>query len=346
LVKGFAGISNLDDYAQDTKKISFAKNQTHTHVTLDPKQENDHTLLLTEGSTKKSLAKAIVLAALLGDHDINPANMVVVPDKNNQMNIAKIDFGHAFNDLLNTSPTFGGQLQDAQNPVFDFFNREHVAGAKFGGDESKLWRNYSGLIPSEEMIEALIELGNKPIEQGINDAKLAFKAFRYQLREQGETSLEKHVVQSMLAIDRATNKGVQKESDPDKRIDAMFDNLTAFVNKNRENALKAANVMQLQLNVDNYLKHSGDINELKAQYASLEKQEGAVQWIKTDKKFPAFNGNLEGYIAFQNQRNPQLTVENTESNIITTKNYRQEMSEKRDENHRIEGSLVPYKTGE
>ncbi|MCX7114923.1 MAG: hypothetical protein NTW08_03295 [Gammaproteobacteria bacterium] len=47
--------------------------------------------------------------------------------------VARIDFGHAFSDLLRGPKKIGGVQRDA-NYIIDFFNREKIAGGK-----SKLW---------------------------------------------------------------------------------------------------------------------------------------------------------------------------------------------------------------
>lgn len=101
---------------------------------------------------KQDLCKAIVLSAVLGDHDVNPGNMMVFKI-DNKPRIARIDFGHAFNDLLKCSRINGGKIRDKENPILDFFNRTEVGGVL--GAPSKLWRDYPDLIPCKEMADAL-----------------------------------------------------------------------------------------------------------------------------------------------------------------------------------------------
>lgn len=68
---------------------------------------------------RKDIAKGIAGSIINGDHDINPGNFVVVT-KDGQDRAARIDFGHAFNDLLNTSKAFGGTVRNKDNQVLDF----------------------------------------------------------------------------------------------------------------------------------------------------------------------------------------------------------------------------------
>jgi hypothetical protein len=84
--------------------------------------------------------------------------------------VARIDFGHAFNDLIATSEMFGGQPQNKNNSILDFFNRSAVANFPISA-QTKLWRDYEAtLIQSDEMVEALKNIGSDKNRNKIYDS--------------------------------------------------------------------------------------------------------------------------------------------------------------------------------
>ncbi len=130
---------------------------------------------LENAALRRDIAKGIAGSIINGDHDINPGNFVVVT-KDGQDRAARIDFEHAFNDLLNTSKAFGGTVRNKDNQVLDFLNREKVAGLKFGA-KSKLWRDYPGMIPTQEMADAFKEVSQSPgLREGIAAGREEFTA--------------------------------------------------------------------------------------------------------------------------------------------------------------------------
>ena len=111
--------------------------------------------------TSKSLARAIAISAIVGDYDVNTGNMLVIqPEGQAEPTIGRIDFGHAFNDLLNAPKKMGGEVRERKHPIFDFFNRTNVASFP-KGSISKVWRDYVGLVPSSLLADALYQIGQQ-----------------------------------------------------------------------------------------------------------------------------------------------------------------------------------------
>ncbi|KGP63747.1 hypothetical protein EP47_05125 [Legionella norrlandica] len=142
-------ISSLDDYFQENRPKG-------KHVKLVSGQDNNPEKLQfgidRNPDFKNELAQAIALSALVGDHDVNPGNMMVMQDGRG-VRIGRIDYGHAFKDLMRFPIAGGRKFHD--NNIIDFFNRPTVDGG-----QAKLWRDYPGLIPSKEMAQALKDLSN------------------------------------------------------------------------------------------------------------------------------------------------------------------------------------------
>lgn len=103
-------------------------------------KKDDNNMLIKQSITidKKQLCNALVTSAILGDHDVNPGNMYVIYDKNTEeSHIGRIDFGHAFNDLIRNMSN--------KSHVKDGFVLDFINGKVNGGlneKESKFRRDY------------------------------------------------------------------------------------------------------------------------------------------------------------------------------------------------------------
>jgi len=62
---------------------------------------------------RKGMANAIAVSIITGDHDINPGNILVIQDNSGIERIARIDFGHAFNDLISAPEMMGGGIKNS-----------------------------------------------------------------------------------------------------------------------------------------------------------------------------------------------------------------------------------------
>lgn len=263
--------------------------------------------------TAKSLARALAISAIVGDHDVNPGNMIVLErQEGKHPEMGRIDFGHAFNDLLNAPRKVGGKVRDPENPIFDFFNRTNVAGARVRGhrvgDISKVWRDYTGMVPSSVLANALIEIGEKQaqLQQGIKHAQ---REFITQLHQVNDESVTKDVVKSFSAIHKAiTGERLPKGEKAMQSIERFFGVISGFVQKNAENAIKAGQAMQLQQELNQAIK--GDIQDLGAFIKAWEGKYKAAElmddsgkmlcpWFKTAINRKAITGSLTKYILFE-----------------------------------------------
>ena len=260
---------------------------------------------------RRDIAKGIAGSIINGDHDINPGNFVVVT-KDGKDRAARIDFGHAFNDLLNISTVFGGTVRNKDNQVLDFLNRESVAGLKFGA-KSKLWRDYPGMIPTQEMADAFKEVSQSTgLSQGIAAGREEFLALLEAMERNKDEEGIAHLKKSLDAISsNISGVGLDPVLSPKKEtINAAFTNIEQFAKDNQQKMADVSKLMQLQVNIDKIIegKKKGNeptkeqIDQIKAAYAELEKatgigqKGGGLEWVKTSASKAAHKGDLESYI--------------------------------------------------
>jgi hypothetical protein len=310
----------------------------HAHVVLQakgdfiPKEQQDKSALYLDEDSPlaESMADALAVSALLGDHDVNPGNMIVTQDPTTgELRVGRIDFGHACNDLLNAPKVLGGKLLDTQNPIFDFFNRKSVAGARRGGDPSKLWRDYEGFVPSVVLAEALLRLGEKQVKLrvGLENAKQEFFDLADKIdRNPNDKKSREHLVKSLDAMHHAvTGQHLNPNVITHNQMVACFKSLDAFVMNNAKNATKAGNMMKLQAEFNQAIKTmlNTPINKRdKNSYETLlktwqdkfqesgliNKKDGSLPWFKTEKESEPFVGNITEYCINQ-------TIINTHKNL-------------------------------
>ena len=280
---------------------------------------------------RKDISRGIVGSIITGDHDINPGNFIVVT-QGGKDRVARIDFGHAFNDLLNTSKAFGGQVRNKDNQVLDFFNRENVAGLPKA--QSKLWRDYPGMIPTQEMADALKEVSQSTgLKQGVADARAEFTELLYTMEANKDKSGIKHLKESLNAIS-SNISGVKLDPKltPEQTIAAAFSNIERFSQQNQNQMQDVGKLMQMQVDIDKIIegKKKGvqpsqeQIDQIKATYAELSKSKGIAQkggkleWVKTDAKKHAHKGDLESYIK---QRGEELGLNKENSKELAHANF-------------------------
>ena len=293
--KNGASVQSLDRYLDPTQK--------HRHIKLvsgyeDPKL--GHHNLDDKIILKQELARAIALSSLVGDHDVNPGNMIVIKELNNEMRIGRIDYGHAFKDLMRFS-SFGGKTVHTNN-IIDFFNRNTVDGINA---QSKLWRDYPGLIPSGEMAEALRSIATNPnattnIQNAINEVKENVKWLINQPKIN-----KKHLIESFQRIaEHVSGEKIDNNLQDIEKIDAIFNKFENYVSKNIIQMAYAAEIMQLQVDIQVAIKTEDDsqLNVFQQRYRELEekgnsnKDIGPFAWIKEQGKIPPFEGDCSAYI--------------------------------------------------
>jgi len=294
-------VKDLDHYIQETLAIPIPKGKRNI---VFSRNDNRKTGKININNTKiknfkQDLANALVISAIIGDHDINTGNLVVI----DQNKLARIDFGHAFNDLLHTHQIHGGKVRDTNNPIFDFFNRSSVAGIL--GAPSKFWRYYPELLPSQEIVNALKTIGHLTPEKKtmlllcVENTKTEFKSLINCMKQHKDNKGIQHLIYSVNEITQyITGKPVKSAQTADSAVAGLIDAIHRFILKNCKNALVAAEIMQCQIEIDKLI-HSNKINKtlLNTTYAGLKQNStGNIQWIKLEKNTPAFNGSLSEYI--------------------------------------------------
>ncbi len=271
---------------------------------------------ITPNSTLgKTLADTLAVAAIIGDHDANPGNRMVVNAPNQSLQAGSIDFGHALNDLIHETEALGGGVHLKEHPIFDFFNRSSVADAQLGGSISKVWRDYRGFIPSEVLGEALIRMGSHQQAQslGLEYAKHEFRElFEMISQNQDDTKSKQYVIKSFNQIHHAiTGEFFQSQQSDDDKINSFFAAVDHFIFKNTQDAVLAGEMMILQTRLTQALHE--DIDDLqmfvtqwreKFQAKNLMNTEGELlcPWFKTNVTTPPFQGTFEAYVINEREK--------------------------------------------
>jgi hypothetical protein len=95
-----------DEEEEEERKTNTAKAEKEDELFIGGSQDKQ---------IKKDVCYEIALSAIVGDHDVNPANLVVVKSSSGALRVARIDFGHAFNDLLRFGSIVGGGVKNKEN---------------------------------------------------------------------------------------------------------------------------------------------------------------------------------------------------------------------------------------
>ena len=270
---------------------------------------------------KKSIAQAIAASALVGDHDVNPGNIMVVGTADGGVRAARIDFGHALNDLLNAPSAFGGNVKDSEHPILDFFNRAKVAGGRPGGDPSKLWRDYPGLMPSEELAEALAEVSEtafEKIDSGIESANQEFQQLLSELHKNQDYSGIVHLFKSMNAmysnftgesLDIPSEKEIKAQGieQLSTRLKEAFDGVGKKCQAHAKDMQHVSKLMKIQAAVDQQIIAAQTGDDAKQQACAtviketLEEmglsEDTPVSWVRTDAKVTPVTGSFNDYFA-------------------------------------------------
>jgi hypothetical protein len=299
----------LNDYAQKSCGVSIKKG---SYIRISAKQDTKPGVLDISSDDRsqirKDLADAIALSCLSGDHDVNPGNMVVTKDKYDQVRIARIDFGHAFNDLLGAPKAFGGQIRNKDNRALDFLNREPISHLLPSHQKSKLWKSYGGLVPSEELANSFRKIGeSQNMKDGLDQAKQSFIESANYFKNNGTTKDIQHLKKSLASIVNGLGgEEINIKQQPDKIIEQVFNKLDTFYTENQKQMLDVAKLMDMQVKIDNMLikgsPEEQQIAEMKKTYLELKEIKGiksgkdGIEWIKSEKDSPAFKGNLDEFL--------------------------------------------------
>jgi hypothetical protein len=320
------GKGDLDSYYKTTVGTNarvLPNGAKHVRVDLDPTHESGGGVLALKGQAARDMARNLAVSALVGDHDVNPGNMMAVQGGDGELRIGRIDFGHAFNDLitgLGGRRCGGGGVHDESgNHVLDFFNRDTVSGNPFrkDADMAKLWRDYSGVVPSHLLADALREIGgNSDHVAGLADAREQFDGLIANLKAENTPEARAQldeIKQSLARLSRNVGMPMETEGrEVGDVVDEAFRNLGSYLDAGKAQMLQVAQLCGLQSDIDGYVmglsgpggrspqESEALLQSLKADHARLRSGTAAIgarTWMKFDAETPAFTGSLDGYIA-------------------------------------------------
>lgn len=331
-------VRTLDEYIKEQSKLDIeGKNHARFVSTLPDPEKREFDLRgddEVKTNLRRGIARGIALSALLGDHDFNPSNFIVVTKTTidpvtgasiKKDHIQRIDFGHAFNDLLNAPEEFGGKVQNTQNPILDFLNRKYIAGSRglMGGDHSKLWRDYPGMIPTQELADEFKALAESTgLKAGVRKAYNEFIQLLTQLEMANDTEGIEHLKKSLNAISlNLTGINIDAQLSPRETLITAFENIYTFTQKTQRRMKEVANLMQLQVNIDKMIEELKEnktpspelMTAIRKAYNELSGTPGApgiklkdgigIEWIKTDvNEQNGFVGNLDEYIKYRGEQ--------------------------------------------
>ncbi len=290
-----ATVQSLDDY--------LGKPREKSHIKLISGHSNPkkgYYNIDKDPSLKVELARAIALSALVGDHDVNPGNMIVIKELDGKIRLGRIDYGHAFNDLLRFS-RFGGHAVHKNN-IIDFFNRSSVNGLN---SKSKLWRDYPGLTPSKEMVNALKVIGHET--NAIGKIRTSINEVRREVDQLiADPNLDKdHIIYSFQRIaQHVSGEKIDDGLSDSKKLDIIFEKIEKYTHKNQQQMAYAAKVMHLQVCTQEAVKNNWQTLALKETYDKLVKEGemgdlGPFSWFKERDRSTPYQGSFEGFLEHQ-----------------------------------------------
>jgi plasmid stabilization system protein ParE len=207
------------------------------------------------------------------------------------------------------------------NRVLDFFNRETVSGNPLvsGQQTAKLWRDYTGVVPSRHLAEALREMAaNNDFRRGLQQARGQIGELVDKLEAEGTPQARKELDEIAASLNKLS-ANIGKPMSPRsarETVGQLFRNLDAFFEEGRAQMAHVAGLCSLQADIDDYLGMADkDTPEARQAHARLQKSYDALvqsrgtgralTWMKFDKDTPAFEGDLAGYLAHRQRRLPQ-----------------------------------------
>lgn len=254
--------------------------------------DNDKASTRTE---KQERAQCLAEFMLVANHDCNDGNFIKVEKR-----FGAIDYGKAFNALLNAPEKFGGQVRNTNNQILDYLNREMIPSGK--NTTPKLWQFNADLVPSKELADAMAAMAagaKENIAKGIIDAKQEFTALL------NTPSIDKrHVLESLAEV--ANNLARPKISinlqNPEETISYAFSRIENFAINQVLAMEKTAQLMHAQVELDEKLKNPNfkaeDLVKWRDRHHSVVGIDvnSKITWIKASKDTPAVEGTVRDYI--------------------------------------------------
>jgi len=271
---------------------------------------------------RQDIADGMAINFLSGNHDVNPGNFLVT--KENGLDRARaIDAGKGFNKLLETTESLGGQIRNKDNRILDSLNRETVGHINSKQRVTKLWKDYEGLVPSQELANAFAKMGNaEGLQQGLEQARVNFTALVDQFKD--NPKVVKHITRSLEQINKNIDGYQITSNDPKIIINQVCDNINAFYKNGQEQMKDVSKLINLQLDVDKSIKepNNKELQEkINKSYEELRTKKGiksgeGIEWVKTSKDKPAFKGTVQEYIK---ERTKDLALQKEGIETVKTK---------------------------
>lgn len=286
-------------------KIDFNRKQNNSDITKKTKPGGKVVRTAILGAEdmpqemKQGISDGVAMNVLFGNIDVNAkGNMGVQLDpKTGEKNVAILDFGHAFNNLITQVTTMqhfshGGGLRH-ENGVLDFLNREKILGGK-----PKLWRDYDGLIPSEFFVESLTKMSKSQGQmlEGLQNAMQKIQSLSNTMEDKSMLKASLERLNKNIGIEQIESKNV------DELIKETMTNMQGFISQRQEEMKEVAQIMDLQLKIDAHIKENPRETRIPREFATAydklkQNSEGKITWVKSDKNKPAKEGNLAEYMA-------------------------------------------------
>lgn len=309
-----------------TKKRKAKIKKEHVKISfLDKSNPEKHKFGLAgddRALLRQDIADGMAINFLSGNHDVNPGNFLVT--KENGLDRARaIDAGKGFNKLLETTESLGGQIRNKDNRILDSLNRETVGHINSKQRVTKLWKDYEGLVPSQELANAFAKMGNaEGLQQGLEQARINFTALVDQFKD--NPKVVKHITRSLEQINKNIDGYQITSNDPKIIINQVCDNINAFYKNGQEQMRDVSKLINLQLDVDKSIKepNNKELQEkINKSYEELRTKKGiksgeGIEWVKTSKDKPAFKGTVQEYIK---ERTKDLALQKEGIETVKTK---------------------------
>lgn len=267
------------------------------------------------GQLADDMMRQLAVRAILGDHDCNTGNFVVVRDDAGEMRVAGIDYGHALNDLVagRLGPLLGGGEKFPGNRILDFFNRETVNHVQPSKQVSKLWRDFEGIEPSPALAAALRDTAEaaRASTPALDRARDEFAAVLSVLEADDSSEARARLGdldRSFRAIGAKIGADVNGAT-PREVVGAVFQAIATFIADGARQMDDVARLCDLQAMANDHAGTTQPGTELPAElveaFEALCKAPGIGQgenglvWLKQSRGAPAFKGGLAAYVETQ-----------------------------------------------
>ena len=361
--------------ARDKDKGGYAvrqlisKDMKHIRIvdkTAEGIQPKDGEISVNELSQniRQGLARSIAISALVMDHDVNPGNMIVVGSP--YETVARIDYGHAFNDLLFLTPkrkwssVAGGGISDeyANTPCLDFLNRRTILGLSKA--KPKLWRDYPGLVPSVELATALRELAAEANEKIDIASSQALAHFTDLINLQMANKDYQNIELLLRSLREMHLNATGQDSEPlsleslnfskdspesstiiQNKLKELIDGIGGKVKQVAKDMKRTATLMALQVKVDAFLANDfaehapskealwQEISDLHIEILKTSRPDKPIIWIRHSHNEAPIKGSLLDYMAIKLKKHNRSL-----SNIL--KKYSDLSSKKTGKQHKDE----------